>query len=295
MFIKAYRGYKPKYNNYEGVNMRRKLLFILAPVFALAVLITLASCSDAYAGNYTEVTGEQLDAVETKLNNTQTESETAKNVNYEYNISATIKMNVSGRTMEATIKSRQLYEIVENGESASYYIKYEMNVKEDEGSLNIVAENWKLTDMMYFSGSMNGKAKGQTYNTSVKKKGTMEKMNALTDTDYIAIETMMRTYTEALSNMTGGVNFASAIELIGEAGVKVYTAGDNKVKIEYEEGDLKTTFFIIINNDNTFQMKVEMPETTMGGVFGGMTLKETMEIKPTTAKVTAPSGNFEEA
>ena len=295
MLIKAYRGYKPKYNNYEGVNMRRKLLFILAPVFALAVLITLASCGDAYGGNYQEVTGEQLTAVETKLNNCA-EKESENQSSYELTISATIKTTVSGGNSEATINAKQIYDNSDENNSA-FYSKYEMKITSTDGTINILSETWTLTDgTAYINASMTGKAAGTNYNISIKKKATSQSSyTALNNNeDYMAIQNMMASFASALSQYNSTIDLSEIAASLDSSNVKVYTAGDNKIKLELTNDNVTTSIYIIINSDNTFQMKLEAPETKIGGLLGGMTIKVTSEMKPTSAKVTAPSGNFEE-
>ena len=54
--------------------MKKRLSWILLPVFAIALLLGLASCSNAYSGNYKEVTAEDLTAVEEKLANAEVEA-----------------------------------------------------------------------------------------------------------------------------------------------------------------------------------------------------------------------------
>ena len=273
--------------------MKKKLLFILMPVFMVACLLMLASC-DAYGGNYTEATGEELTKVETKLNNCAVESETKKTTNYELNISAKVKMSISGGTTEATVTSKQIYDRSnENSATPANYIKYDMNITAKDENMKISSEAWNLTDgTVYYKASVNGNAQGQTFNSNIAKKGTVDKI--LKDNELSSIQAMMSGVQSALNQTNGKISISAVVKSLNETGVKVYVSGDNKVKIEYAEKDFKATVYIIINNDNTFQMKFEMPESTIGGILGGMTIQETAEIKPTSAKVTAPSGNFEE-
>ncbi len=272
--------------------MKKKILFILMPVFMVACLLMLASC-DAYGGNYKEVTGEELTAVETKLQNCTTEVETKKE-NYEANISATVKVSSSGGTTEAVINATTLYDRSnENSASMVYYSKYDMKITAQNKNLNISSETWSLTDgTVYIKASMNGSADGKSINTSIAKKGSISKLSL--NADFMAIQSAMSTFAQALSQANAYIDLSEIVQGLNDKGVKVYTAGDNKIKIEATEGDVTMTFFIIVNSNNTYQMKFEMPETKMGGVLSGMTMKETLEMKPTSAKVTAPSGNFEE-
>lgn len=275
--------------------MRKKLLSILFPVFTLACLILLASC-DAYGGNYKEVTGEELTAVETKLNSVSTESETNKNTNLEISITATVKVEVSGGTNEATISSKQIYDRSnENSTAQASYSRYEIRVSGKSENMTISTEAWNLTDgMVYYRASMNGSADGINYNTSMAKKGT-SKAVFFGNVDYLAIQNAMSSFLSPLSEANSRIDLSYLIESLNEANVKVYTSGDNKIKVECDENGSLLTFFLIINSDNTYQMKFVMPDTDFGGKLGGITISETMEIKPTNEKVTAPSGNFEEA
>ena len=275
--------------------MKKKLLSILLPVFTFACLFLLASC-DAYGGNYKEVKDEELNAVETKLNSIAFEEEASKNTNYERNITATVKMEVSGGVNEATITTKQLYDRSdESSNTQATYSKYEVRISGKSENMTISTETWTLTDgMVYFKASMNGSAEGKSYNTSMAKKGTSKAVFS-GNLDYIAIQAAMSSFTSALNETNSSIDLSYIIESLNENNVKVYTSGDNKIKVESNQNGSLLTFFLIINSDNTYQMKFVMPETDFGGKLGGISISETMEVKPTSQKVTAPSGNFEEA
>lgn len=267
--------------------MRKKLLLFLAPVFALALVISLASCADAYAGNYKEVTKEELTTAQQNLANCAVEVEENTTINYETTISATVKV---GDT-EAIVNAKAIIDKTAGKPETLFgvtYNRYEVKVNSKEGNLNIITETWLLPDdTAYYSASMKGKSDNIEYNESIKNKGNAQKV--FQDPKYSLIQGVMSQFSRAVSE--SNITFGDILEEIEETGTKVYIAGDNKYKIEYKVNNVTSIAYVIINSDKSFQMKYELPETK---ISDNLTIKETYEIKPTSQKVTAPSGDFVE-
>ena len=83
------------------------------------------------------------------------------------------------------------------------------------------------------------------------------------------------------------LDLSELVETIEEKGTKVYT-DNNKIKVVYEYQDVQIAIYLIINDDNTYRMKLEVPQITTEKLGYKMTITESIELIPTNKTVNLP-------
>ena len=260
--------------------MKKRCMFVVLPL-ALCSLF-LSSCQgNPYAGNYTEV--EDKTAVSEKLNALAAEGETAeeKKTNYESTLQGKLTMSFSASTISYTANyEMSSYLLVDTTkDSEGTYTKLTIKGSASGGesaSVNGSIEAWTLKDAAYCNYNFKAESAGNKTEYVGKKK-----------TDSMPSE--LTPYLSLFSSFDTEFDAGSITSMLDEKGVKVYTAGDNKYKFELKEGSNEATVYLIINKDNTYQAKCEVPEQAVEMLGQKMTMSYSVEIKPTSKKVTAPA------
>ena len=258
----------------------KKLLFVL-PFLAVSAMLT--SCAgNPYKGNYTEVTDKE--AVTEKLNSLA-EAEEETKTGYETLLNGSISMSY-GSSEDTSYKVSCGFTsngIVDNsGDSSALYQKLSIDAKLEgvqKGTVKLSAEMW-IMETSYLNYSYEAKSDNGNVSYNGKVKGDNASSSLPLD----------------VSSYLGMIEGKDEIDLdalnsiLSTEEVKIYADGENKYKFEYEEGTAKVTMYLLINKDNTYQILAEVPElkTSVLGMMD-MTMSYTVEVKPTSKKVTAPA------
>ena len=259
--------------------MQKKFLFILTSFITLALIFILASCSNPYSGNYTEVTDNtELNTLKTSVQNV--DAAISSSSSYEMEISGSMKMKYDSMTSKTSFSCSG---IVDSTNKRSYSkIKTTMSASgEASGSLKATVETW--TDMTsngvsYIDYDYSMKYLGESVSDSKKIKGSLRNL------DFNYGDEFMDVMSEFQPN--------KIISELEKSGNKVYVDG-NKIKIELDYDGFSAILYYIVNEDS-YQFKLEVPETTQGS----NSISETVEVKvsKSTKTVEMPSNvdDFEE-
>ena len=294
--------------------MRKRILFSILPVFLFAFVVALASCNNAYAGNYKEVstTSEEFTKVDQKLNAISAEEEKAQTKKgYETIVDAKVKIETKSNNQtsvsNATLKSTAV--VVE----ANTYSEAAMTMNatgEQAGNMNANMKQWSDNQFVYVDYSIKGSANGEVMDEAKKVKLSFE--------DKDLVDELIPVSDQMFQSINKEVDLNTAITALKAAGAKVYVDGESKIKLEMPipfAKDVVSTMYILINADNTYQIKLEVPEYTfdMSSLGMGslnleglnssgldmdfdmpeikMTMSYTVELKPTTRTITMPNAN----
>ena len=259
--------------------MKKRLTWILLPVFAIAMLFGLASCSNAYSGNYKEVTAEDLNAVQEKLANVETEAPAA--TVYELTSSAKVAISVAGSTGNAEVKMNALSDDTNNRHYAKTYYNASSSGSAMSGSFVATIETWQDGSTMYVSVDAKGTGLYSEFTLNKKLKGSTSEVEK-------AISGISSLTTSFLSSVNTNISlddFLEGLESVSHMdGVKLYQDG-NKYKLEMAQGEMKVSFYLLINADKTYQVKYEIPQVSSQG----MTVSADAELKPTTKAIAMPN------
>lgn len=267
--------------------MKKKLTMVLLPIFALAFIFALASCKNEYAGDYKEVESqEQLANVYQKVENLNAyeqeamESQTKKEElsNYELVMNAKMSMTMADfdgmNMMEGKAQTTTMYydyslNTIRDTKNDSNYIKMSVNGSASGSSMKSSVECWTVKENAYLSISVN--AAGKSISKKIKGSTHQFEMD-----EFIGM--ISGNYDSDSLNMD--LNVSTVLEAMTNSGAKVYVDG-NKVKVEYGQEDQKITLYMIINENNTYQIRFELPEQKFESFGTSFTVSETMDLKPT--------------
>lgn len=261
--------------------MKKRITLVLLSITSFLFLFLLASCSP-YNGNYVEVTEkEQLLSLEEKINDLPDAK--ANNSNYEVSLSASVIMDYSDYKVKGSLSTSSLYD----NSSKIAYSKTNLSSSTSagsmgSGSLKLNMELWlnnSSSDYSYVNYSMTENYSGKSYTESFKKKG---KINDLDIDEYDSMSSMFGEIEKELKP-------SRIADLFDEDSTKVYVDG-NKIKFEFEYNKLKAYLYLIINDDNSYRMKFELPEAKIPSKALDYSMTEEVEIivKKTDKKVELP-------
>ncbi len=278
--------------------MKKRLSWILLPVFAIALLLGLASCSNAYSGNYKEVTAEDLTAVEEKLANAEVEA--PKTTVYELTSSANMSMDYSNLaegfgdfsigvngSAKCEAKVTSLTDETNKLSYSKLYVNASSKMGDNSSSLVGNIETWISGEEAYVNADVKGTGEFAEFTVNKKVKGTTSQVEAVLG----GVNNVTESF---LSGVNTNISLDEFLEALGgvasQEGFKLYQDG-NKYKLEMTQGSdenqMKMNFYLIINENKTYQMMYEVPQFTSGG----MSMAATAELKPTTKTINMPNAN----
>ena len=250
--------------------MKKKFLLLVLPLFLLAFALT--SC-DAYAGNYKEATAEDIETVEKKLNSLAEEAEKEEDKqNYEMKLTGDLEMSLLGATTALSFDYTMLLDNVNEIMYAKMGIEANASGS-NSGKLTIGYESWFSGENSYLSYSLKGSSNGVSIDKAEKLKNPS------------SLPAEISTYSAMISKFNTNINIEDISDMLEGSNAKVYVDGENKFKIEYTEGDSKMILYFIINSNNTYQFKVEVPKTSSEGQKVGYVL----EFYPTSKNAKLPN------
>lgn len=260
----------------------KKIFKILAlPALAAVFAISLASCSDQYAGNYQEANEEQITSFQQKVSDVQAEQQ-ANQKNVE--VSANMSGNVSGSGYSGNISFSfdNVCDFTSDETKTLTYTtcNYNMNLNvQGVGGGNVKLDYELWTDDAI--GYLKAKTNYAGYNDEVKIKGSLD------GSSFSEYTSMVSQY----KNMAEKYDLQTVVEQLNKSGAKVYVDGDNKLKLEFTEQNVQVYIYVLFGQDNTYSMKIDMPEFNYSTSGIGMKMKMTVEIKPTGKTVTLPNAS----
>lgn len=263
--------------------MKKRNIIILMSLFVFALMITLTSCSDAYSGNYQEVTTkEELKSIEEKLDALPDEDETT--TKYETYLKAEFKMISAAVSTTGSVKTTTISDMANKKSYSSTVMKVGAS-GESTGSINLSSEVWmdyNKDALSFVNYSMSLDAYGRKQETSGKYKTKTGYMDDLMDRLGVS------EYQEMYNFYDDDLDLESFKNAIEQAGAKVYV-DNNKIKVEYKYDELTATMYLVINEDKTYQMKLEIPYSTykVGTIEYKVELE--MELKPTKSEISFPN------
>ena len=250
--------------------MKKNLLKTL-PLLLAAIVLTSCSGGDIYSGNYTEVTGDDLTTI---IDNYNEDIQHSKEVNVnrkviekffiqsvdekneKNNITATY--SAESLTSRAKLNTEYIW---------SYYTKTNMSIDAVSlvgGKGTFLFEKWVINkkdfsnpEESYTNYSIDINSENGNINLSGKVKGNAPANASI--------------YQSLISSLIGQIP-ASNLTLdshgafyskLQNKNTKVSKCGDNKLKLEFEEDDLKINFYCIKNDSGRLGYKYEIPESTI--------------------------------
>ena len=253
--------------------MKKNFKILALPALAAVFAISLASCSDQYAGNYQEANEEQITSFQQKVSDAEA-YEAQNNSNLE--ITADVSGNVSAEGQSASMSMK--YSMVNDFSDETKTLTYtncNFSMSISGVSMTMKFDMWTddTTAYLSYEEGMAG------YTQKEKVKGSISSLSSYTS------------IIDAYKNMAEKYDLQTVVEQLNKSGAKIYVDGDNKLKLEFTEQNVQVYIYVIFNADNTYSMKVDMPEFNYSTSGIGMKMKMTVEIKPTGKTVTLPNAS----
>ncbi len=265
--------------------MKKRNIIILMSLFVFALMITLTSCGDDYAGNYVEVTEkEELVNTKQKVINLVKEVET-KDINYVTTINSYIKMKMlDGYEITGKLNVEKLEDVKNKLVYAETKISSTYD-SEDGGSIVISARTWlnpKQGEYSYINYSMKGMSQKEKIDINKKYKTyTLSEENLLSRTE-------IGNYLSMFDSLDDDINLYTMINAFNQDGSKLYV-DNNKIKVEFNYDGLKAIIYLIINDNNKYQLKLVIPGNN-NEVNSNLNVSLEVELKMTSDEVKLPDG-----